>query len=323
VKTRRRLKLAVAIVLAAVILISCAGFIVVHALYSRQFARTETPESSIYPSYDEITGYDRYPVSFKSGENTLRGNVYGAENDGGLVVIVHGLGGGSDNYIMEMMWFVDHGRSVLTYDATGSFSSDGDGKVSLAQAALDLDAALTFIEGDERLRERPVLLFGHSWGGYAVTAVLNFDHDVTASVCMAGYDLPFDLLFEQSRNIIGGLAYALYPFERVYHRIVVGKTERLSAVEGINRSGIPVLIVNGDRDDVVRADGSGLASHRGEITNPNVEYLEVKNRGHNDLLLSDAALALEGVPGADRFAACELDDGLMTTIDGFFATALK
>ena len=48
-------------------------------------------------------------------------------------------------------------------------SSGGSGTRGLAQSALDLDAALTRAEQEDL----PILLFGHSWGGYAAAAVLS------------------------------------------------------------------------------------------------------------------------------------------------------
>ena len=46
---------------------------------------------------------------------------------------------------------VDHGWRVLAYDATGSCESEGEGTVGLVQSALDLDAALTYVENNASL----------------------------------------------------------------------------------------------------------------------------------------------------------------------------
>ena len=59
------------------------------------------------------------------------------------------------------------GYSVLTYDATGTGASGGSGTRGLAQSALDLDAALTRAEQEDL----PILLFGHSWGGYGLDRI--------------------------------------------------------------------------------------------------------------------------------------------------------
>ena len=59
--------------------------------------------------------------------------------------------------------------------------------MGMAQSAIDLDAALTYIESNDELNGLPVLLYGHSWGGYAAAAVLGSDHDIKASVSISGY----------------------------------------------------------------------------------------------------------------------------------------
>lgn len=63
-------------------------------------------------------------VSFKSGDNNLRGYLYGQGQDQGLVVVAHGLGGGADSYLPQITYFVDQGWRVFAYDATGSFDCE-------------------------------------------------------------------------------------------------------------------------------------------------------------------------------------------------------
>ena len=81
--------------------------------------------------------------------------------------------------------------------------SEGSGTRGLPQSALDLDAALDYIESDESLNSFPVFLMGHSWGGYAVTAVLNFDHEIAGSVSVAGYNDPMTMISEFADGMMG------------------------------------------------------------------------------------------------------------------------
>ena len=62
---------------------------------------------------------------FESGENTLRGYIYGAENTKGLVVISHGLGFDAEHYLPEVLYFVEHGWRVFSFDNTGTHESKG------------------------------------------------------------------------------------------------------------------------------------------------------------------------------------------------------
>lgn len=68
---------------------------------------------------------------------------------------------------------------------------------------IDLDAALTYIKSNNRLINLPIMLYGHSWGGYAVTAILNGNHDISAVASISGFNSPSEFLLEQADNMMG------------------------------------------------------------------------------------------------------------------------
>lgn len=283
-------KIIIISICAFILIFSIVSMIVTKTIYDGNFGRAEIPTYSVYLRYDDITGYDRSSVSFMSGENKLAGYIYGEENNKGVVVIAHGLGGGAESYLAETMFFVDNGWRVFVYDCTGSYNSEGKSTRGLPQSALDLDSALVYI--DSLNWGLPVMLYGHSWGGFAVTAVLNFNHDIHASVSISGYATGMNLLHEQSKSMMGGFANIVYPFLWTYQRIIFGADAGLSAVDGINKSNIPVMIVHGTKDDVILYDGAGIIAHREQITNPNVVYItrdEENQDGHNNLFTAKEA----------------------------------
>lgn len=274
-------KIIIGIVIAVIVFCATAQ-IITHILMKENFGRGEYPQYSIGYRYDFYEkDYPRRAVSFLSGENTLQGYVYGEENDKALIVVSHGIGNGHEGYINEIIWFVNQGYRVFAFDNTGSCESEGEGTTGLSQSALDLDAALTFIENDSELSVMPKLLFGHSWGGYAVTAVLNFEHEVTASVSVAGYAYPVEMITEFAQGMMGGMAYVMYPFIRLDNRMTFGEYAELSAVDGINKSGIPVLVIHGTGDETIGYDHSAIIAKKDVITNPNVEYLSITEEGSN------------------------------------------
>ena len=140
----------------------------VQVMNAALFGRADEPDGLTVRYEDVAADYPRQTVTFSSGSAQLTGWLYPAEDAAALVVIAHGLGADAETYLPETMHFVDSGYSVLTYDATGTGASGGSGTRGLAQSALDLDAALTRAEQEDL----PILLFGHSWGGYAAAAVL-------------------------------------------------------------------------------------------------------------------------------------------------------
>jgi len=248
------------------------------AMYNLNFGRVSARRTPI--------AYEHRQTSFYSGQNRLTAYIFGEDNDQGVIVISHGLGGGGLSYLREIMYFVDNGWRVFTFDKTGSHSSEGRGTRGLPQSAIDLDAALSYMT--RQGWDIPIMLFGHSWGGFAVTAVLNFDHDINAVVSIAGFAEPLMMLQEGARLMIGPAGVLATPILWAYQRTLFGNYADISAIDGINSAGIPVKIIHGRSDYVVSYDGAGIIAHRERIINPHVLFVSryYPNRsGHNDITL--------------------------------------
>ncbi|GFI19069.1 hypothetical protein IMSAGC009_04249 [Lachnospiraceae bacterium] len=92
-----------------------------------------------------------------------------------LSVMAHVFGGGGHNSYMDCVnYFACHGYYVFSYDATGNDESEGEGVGGLPQGVIDLDYAITFVEESGKFPSLPIVLFGHSWGGYSVSSVLTY-----------------------------------------------------------------------------------------------------------------------------------------------------
>ena len=250
----RTLRRVLLLALAVYLICSVAAVQVMNAAL---FGRADEPKELTVRYEDVAADYPRQTVTFSSGSAQLTGWLYPAEDAAALVVIAHGLGADAEVYLPETMHFVDEGYSVLTYDATGTGASGGSGTRGLAQSALDLDAALTRAE-QEGL---PILLFGHSWGGYAAAAVLQGQrrHDVTASVCAAGFDTPLGLMRQTARRWCGPVAELGVPFLWLDQQLRFGTAANVSGAETAAASGVPVLVLHG-------ADGS--RHHPGRRSEP-------------------------------------------------------
>jgi len=276
------------IVLAGIVVVCIVIFLLVKKIIDGTFKRTERPNySSLVQFKDVKREYPAELLKFKSGENMLQGYLLGKENTKGLVVVVHGLGGGAEGYLNEILYFVKHGYQVFAYDNTGYHLSEGKNSVGLPQAVEDLDAALDFLKKEERFANLPTYLFGHSWGGYAVTAVLNFNHKVRAVASVSGFNNPTKMIREWAKRKIGNWVYLVNPFMMLYQRFSFGKKLDITAVDGINKADIPVILIHGSKDPTVRIDGAATISCKEEITNSKVKYLlwEKENQnGHLDVL---------------------------------------
>ncbi|MBQ8927423.1 MAG: alpha/beta hydrolase [Oscillospiraceae bacterium] len=293
----KRIVLIVCIIL---LVLAAAMCIATVCIMHDQFGRGEYPDPQLSAAYrydpDYSSTHARENVQFTSGKNTLQGYLYGMETAEpvGLLVFAHGIGAGHESYINQLMWFADRGWWVFAYDATGSCTSEGSGTVGLVQSALDLDAAFQYVESDPRFEELPVCLLGHSWGGFAVTGVLNFDHRITAVTSLSGYAYPLDMLDAGAVGAVGApLAAVFRPFSHGYHRLMFGKNSGLNAVDGINRAGVPVLVIHGQDDTTVDYGTLSILSHQGEITAPGAvfETITGDHAHHNDFFNGEAANA--------------------------------
>ena len=292
-KSKKRIIIPIIIVFALIVGVFAAATAVTAHYMGLNFGRGEYNDPRFITEYyyeHYENAYPRTEVSFKSGENTLKGFIYGGDNDKALLVFAHGLGCGHEDYINTLLWFVDRGWRVFAYDATGSGYSEGDGTRGLPQSALDLDAALTFAENDTRLNSLPVFLMGHSWGSYAVTAVLNFDHDIKGVASVSGYAEPVQMIYEFASGVVGNARPLLYPSLWLYNKLRFGKYAGLSAIDGINSSGVPVLIFHGDADETIGYNNSAIMNHRSEITNPNVQYVTLDGCTHGGMFYTVEAL---------------------------------
>ncbi len=252
---------------------SAAGMLTVRGIFRKVFARLDKEEDAISLRYKDMSGLARKKVTIVSGATHLTGYLYGEEMTKGLVVVCHGIGSGGEDNLSMVKYMLDDGYQVFTFDYTGVYESEGASSVGFYQAVKDLNAVMDYIEATPSLKNLPVFLYGHSWGGYTAAAELNFRHNIAGVVSISGFSSPMAVAKEVSKRTMPFLlAEFLLPFAALYQRVIFGKNYNLSAVDGINSCDVPVLVMHGKDDEVIGYEGSSIIAQRSHITNSNVEY---------------------------------------------------
>lgn len=337
---------------ALVIVFFAVSFAIDKALLGRTFERVEPADPRLLPLYDAYAGnHPRESSDFQLDGSTLRGYVYKAENPKGLVVFRHGIFSQHADYLSLICALVDKGWSVYAYDAIGCGESDGDNVKGMAQSAVDVAAAVNHVRQSGIAGDLPIALWGHSWGGYGVAAALGTTSNISACVTMSGFNAPVEVLLESTKRSMGPAAFTQQPTIWLNNKLVFGADADRSAEEGINSSGVPVLVIHGTEDAIVGYDGSAIIAHRSRITNPKVSYIvkdEPGRNGHNSYFYEPAARAYlaeksaelaslaqdypEGMPasalaeffeGYDRVRGNQPDAALIDSIDEFLSRALS
>ena len=169
----------------------------------------------------------------------------------GVVVLAHGLGVGQNAYMNVANDLISNGYLVFAYDVTGNGESEGTSVEGLPQGIIDLDYALRYVKQAEQYKDLPIVLFGHSWGGYSVGNVLNCHPDIKAAVIISGFDRSCDLIKSQGKSMIGPLIEPFMPYVSLYERLKFGKYASCSALDGFNASDAGIMIVHSRDDSVV------------------------------------------------------------------------
>ena len=326
-KTKRRVKrvcIILVITVLSYVVVSIAGSAVVFGIV---FARTDAV-SAFELTYDDVDNikYPREDISFLSGKNRLRGAVYPKQNARALIIVANGMNCCLDRHLPEILRFLDSGFCVMTFENTGVGKSEGAGTVGIAQARLDLDAAIDYAQDDEMMGRLPLLLYGHSLGGYAAATALEDRGSIRAVVCVSGFDSPNENMYHSAKQRVGFLASLQYPFMCLQNFFLFGDKSDLSAVDAINSTDTPVLVTGGNSDDIV-TDEVSILGKADRITNPNAVVREISEeyRGeHSTVWLSreSAKYLAETKNPTDKAKANILDDGFMDMILKFYGKAV-
>lgn len=271
--------------------------------------------------------YPREKIKISLGEHTLTGYIYGSENTKGLIIISPGHRNPNDINLSEITFFVDSGWMVICYDYTGCFNSEGSSMIGYSQAVYDLDALLNYVDHSPQFTGLPVMLFGHSLGGYVSAAVLQFNHNVTAAIIASGFDTPKEQWEYSIKRYTGFFHILLSPFTNMFIAMKYGRDAHLSAIEGINKVDIPVLVISGT-NDVFYGGESPIYKKRKYIMNQKCIFMlmdKPEHNGHYEYFLSDAAIEYQKLTDksiVDKNLHMEHDMAFMDSLNNFFDNSL-
>lgn len=320
-KNTKILFIIISLILVFLLLILPMG-ITIYAYQANFGMRVDTNSSATSYTFSDFPNLNMEEISFTSNKKqTLRGYIYSTNSinkdykkSKGLIVFSHGYLGTHINYLNQISYFAENGYTVLGFDNTGSGMSDGDNLIGLAQSPLDLNAALKFVSSNNKINTLPIFLYGHSWGGYAVCAVLNYHPNVKAVVSRSGFNNSRDMLVEYGSRLYGNAISLLSPYVYLYEKAYFGEAVDLNGIKGINNSEAPILLLHSQDDPVISVSNS-LYIHKDEYTHPErITAILYQDKGH-DVVQSNASI---NYTGTDKEKINELDETVMKQILDFY-----
>ncbi len=253
-------------------------------VYNENFNRRFESYEPLMLYVDDFDGLQCGKYEFRSNEGQkLAGYMYrSGENQRGIIVLAHGFGGGGHNSYMDCAnYFAHHGYYVFAYDATGNDESEGEGVGGLPQGVIDLDYAITFVEESGNFPDLPIVLFGHSWGGYSVCNVLTYHPEVKAVIACSGFNSSLNLFEAEGKKQAGNGIYLMLPFVKLHERIHYGKYASNTALDGFSKSNAAVMIVHSFDDEVVPVEYGYETYYEKYRDNSRFRFIALENKGHN------------------------------------------
>ncbi len=270
-----------------------------------------------YFTVEDFDGLSAKPIEFKSNKGQiLRGNIYTnkeVKEYKGLIIFVHGMGGGHLSYTTEINTLAKAGFIVIGYDNTGTCSSDGKNLKGLFQSVIDLNYALKFVKENKDLNKYPVSLVGHSWGAYTVCQVLQFNHDIKSVVAISGFNNSPKLICDLIKNATKINLSFLKPFLVLVNFFTFGRRGIKNTIDILKNTQVPVLLLHGECDNTVSVENSLVYNKEDLEQKNNIKMILYKDRFHNVYQTKESEKYLNNVFGEltdlnKKYKGKELED---------------
>ena len=283
-KSKKKIVFITLLILIIVIIIGWWAFCV--KMYNENFNISADSYEPMMLRVGDFEGLVCKEYSFPSDKGQmLAGYLYSNGDDQhGIVIISHGFGGGGHNSYMDAAdYFAKNGYYVFAYDATAMDKSEGEGLGGVPQGVIDLDRAISFVESENDIPDLPIVLFGHSWGGYCVSAVLSYHPEVRAVIECSGFNSSPDMFESGGKSQAGSVIYTMTPFVGLHERFKFVKYATNTAMDGFDSTSAAVMIVHSADDGVIGIE-YGLDKYYEKYKDDSrFTFIRFEDRGHNEI----------------------------------------
>lgn len=199
-----------------------------------------------------------------------------------LIVMTHGYNLSIENYLPLAKHFSDSGFMVLMFDGVGVGISEGRGIYGLPQHTLDMKSVLDAVISDDEFKDLPLLLFGHSWGGYAACTVsLLSSYPIKGILTCAAFKKSSSSMIPTIRRRYPYTAAVLISSVETLERILFGSLVSATSYEGLKKADCPARLYHSRDDAVISYEESFAAIRRKLKDHKDISFISMEGRNHN------------------------------------------
>ena len=241
-------------------------------LYKKHFVCRYDKEVGVpYYRASDFIGLNEESFSFTNSKGIeLKYFYYYYDNykEDKIVLFLHGLACGHAAYFAEINALAKRGFKVLTLDYTGCGDSKGKYLGSLNTPTRDVNELLDYLKLD-----KPLVLVGHSLGGYTTLNTISLREEIKKAVVISGFlsiKSIGDALIKNNFFVKHILKYEnkLYP-----------EYKDLNNINYLNKTYDDIFFIQSDDDTMVPYHIALQAVE--QIDNPHIKTLKFTNRKHN------------------------------------------
>lgn len=200
----------------------------------------------------------------------------------GLIVNTPGMYNCKETQLSRLEIFARNGYLIYSFDGTGVGESGGKNIVGLGQSVIDLRNTLRNLATLSIIKDLDWCLYGHSWGGYAVSSVCNynFGHKINVIIEKAGFDNIRDEFYFQGYQVLKSLVHVFLPIIVFIENKRIPENKNINSTDGILKSNAHVLIMHSKDDKMVGYDLVINKFKKYFSNNKKIHFKLFSNHGH-------------------------------------------
>ena len=261
----------------------------IEKIYRSQIhTRPDTRDTVFYFSAEDFDGLKKEPYRFKAAAgHTLSGYFYSydGKDKPELIVFDHGMGGGGHrSYMREIEKIAARGYRVFAYDHTGCIESGGESTNGFAQSLCDLNDAISALLADEKYKDLPISVIGHSWGAFSSLNIGALHKDIKKIVAMSGFSSVETILEQNFHGLLRGFYKRALEIERKANP----RFSLYRAEESLKNTKADVLVIHSEDDPIVSFK-KNFEFLKSELEGRgNIEFWALRGKAHNPNFTEDA-----------------------------------